>query len=195
MIYKIEDKKNTNSLDFWNDFYKKTDPIYQEKSRLYLYKNIVPFIENENSFSFVEVGCGHGFGIRYLSKKYPNASFMGTDFSLKSIVHCNEINKKEKRKNLRFEVFDVLKEDFNYIYDYIAIIETLEHFEDPIFVVNKLVNYCRKLIISVPFGEYAKDDPEHIIAGFDLDDFENYNILKNIEDKEKRFLRIMISKK
>jgi GT2 family glycosyltransferase len=94
--------------------------------------------------SIAEIGCSAGYGYRYFGS-FPGCKYSGFDNDSDIIKYAIE-NYGEY-----FSVLDV--HDFSGEYDTIIAMEVIEHCEDGKELAQKLKQYCRKLIITVPFNE------------------------------------------
>ena len=50
---------------------------------------------NKNTKSILDLGCGLGAQIDYLSRKFPKIDFVGWDYSKKQIAKAKKINKNK----------------------------------------------------------------------------------------------------
>jgi len=97
----------------------------------------------------LDIGCGDGTIIEYLSKNNKPKEIVGIDISKRAVDYV-----KEKGFDA-FEI-DILSEDFikflaNKKFDYIIITEVLEHIQDPEKVITAIKNnFSRSLFISIP---------------------------------------------
>lgn len=94
--------------------------------------------------SIAEIGCSSGHGYRYFGS-LPGCKYSGFDNDPDIIKYAIE-NYGE-----HFSVLDI--HDFSGEYDTIIAMEVIEHCEDGKELAQKLKQYCRKLIITVPFNE------------------------------------------
>ena len=62
--------------------------------------------------------------------------------------------------------------------DYITIVQTLEHLENPKEVIKKCLTKCNNLVITVPYREKGFKTQEHIITGFDENSFKEFEVIK-----------------
>ena len=77
-----------------------------------------------------DIGCGFGFTTILMAKSYPNSSFIGFDSDKRSIEQAKKFLRKEKLKNLKFDVrsaYDFPGED----YDLITFFDCLHDMDDP----------------------------------------------------------------
>lgn len=110
-------------------------------------KNIKP------NMRILDIGCGDGTLIDYLSKNNNPKEIMGIDISK------NAVNITMKMGYQAYEI-DILSEGFKLFlkdkyFDYIIITEVLEHIQDPENVVVTIKNHFDKyLFISIPNSGY-----------------------------------------
>jgi len=114
---------------------------YKKKNKFY-YRALKRMLEREVGFDkkILDVGCGTGELLDFLN---PNFGF-GIDVSEGMI---DEANKKYNKENLRFEVGDAenLEEKD---YDFILLIDVVEHFSDIRKVFSELKKFDSKIIVS-----------------------------------------------
>jgi 2-polyprenyl-3-methyl-5-hydroxy-6-metoxy-1,4-benzoquinol methylase len=143
-----------------------------------LHKKISRYIP-KTKISILDIGCANGHGTFELVKNLPLAKFEACDFSERGIKAA----KKNYRKKIRFFVHNVYKDKLKKKYDYILLIETLEHLKNPKKIIKKYLKYCKQgILVSVPFKE-KKLWKEHINRfnehSFDsFKEFKKYIIIK-----------------
>ena len=78
----------------------------------------------------LEVGCGRGFNIAYLARRFPSVNFIGIDISASNIRSAKKIN--AGLRNTRFELgdFHELPETLSEKFDLVFAVETLCHSPD-----------------------------------------------------------------
>jgi SAM-dependent methyltransferase len=159
---------NLNSKIYWNDKLSKFDEFWRDEH----YVNILDLFPPDSEFSLLDVGCALGDGCELLKKNFPNAHITGIDISDVGIEKA-----KKKTKEIEYFVMDILKDPLPQMYDYIAIVQTLEHFDDPFLVVDKCLKHVNKeLIISVP---YTPDSHGKILEVSEHRYFFNENTFKD----------------
>ena len=93
---------------------------------------------NKNTKSILDVGCGLGAQIDYLSRKFPKIDFVGWYYSKKQIAKAKKIN---KNKNNQFYVKDILKINKKYNFDLTISIQTFCCFKN----MDKLFDSITKI--------------------------------------------------
>ena len=159
-----------NSKRFWDEELAKFNDFWRNEN----YHHILDLLPQNNAFSLLDIGCAIGDGCELIQEKFPKAKITGFDISDVGIEKA-----KEKIKNAQYFIFDILKDPIPKKYDYITIIETLEHFDNPFAIVDKCLKHVKKtLIISTPYSpEYSGRRyvvHEHRYC-FNEKTFENYN--------------------
>jgi len=184
----VLEKKQINTVDYWDKKWsdKKLGGKYGQ-NQYYFLESHLP----KEAFSCLDLGCGRGAGIEFLADARPGGLFWGIDFSDVAIAAAKA---KLKRFNDRvvFKCDDVYKmklEDLQF--DYILMIELLEHLRWPFQIVDRFLPICRKAIyISIP--AYNWDLPEHLYAyGSSENPFERYGaeILEQYRGRKKIVIR------
>jgi len=103
----------------------------------------------EPKSKILDIGCGDGTIIDYLSKHNEPQEIVGVDISKRAVDYV-------KSKGYDAYVMDVLSDDFskfleNKTYDYIIITEVLEHVQDPEKIIMAVKNNFKKAVfISIP---------------------------------------------
>ncbi len=161
---------NLNTKEFWNKKLSEKGDFWRDTH----YRELFDIFPKDKPFSLLDLGCALGDGPRLLKKIYKSAEITGADISEAAINKA-----KSRNEEIDYIVLDILKDKIPKRYEYITIIETLEHFDDPFNVVDKCLKMCDKaLIISTPYtADYSgKIDfvDEHRYS-FNETTFENYN--------------------
>lgn len=103
----------------------------------------------DNGSTLLDIGCGDGTVIDYLSKHNRLKSAEGIDISKRAVSHV-------QKKGYKAKVVDITSPEFNRFlrnknYDYVVITEVLEHIYNPENVVKLLYGHVNKaLFVSVP---------------------------------------------
>ncbi|MFB3923079.1 MAG: class I SAM-dependent methyltransferase [Terriglobia bacterium] len=94
--------------------------------------------------SLCEVGCGAGAILAELAARFPETPAVGYEISPQAYELCS----KQARRNLRFELRDILEtSDF---YHVIMAIDVFEHVEDYIGFLRKLRQHGRYQLFHIP---------------------------------------------
>jgi 2-polyprenyl-3-methyl-5-hydroxy-6-metoxy-1,4-benzoquinol methylase len=134
---------NLNSKRYWNDKLSEFENFWRNENYYYLF-DLFP---EDKEFSLLDIGCALGDGCELLQEKFPRAKITGIDISDVGIEKA-----KKKTKKVNYRVMDILKDPIPEKYDYIIIVQTLEHFDDPFVVVDKCLGHIKSaLIVSTPY--------------------------------------------
>lgn len=113
--------------------------------------------------SLADVGCAMGECVNIFQKKFKKSKVVGIDFSP---VAIEQAKKLFPENNFYCESLTDLKRR----YDAIFCSNTLEHFQNPLIKLKKLMSFVNKyVIILVPFQEYERS-PFHTYT-FDYQNF------------------------
>jgi 2-polyprenyl-3-methyl-5-hydroxy-6-metoxy-1,4-benzoquinol methylase len=132
-------------------------------------KSVSALVGSVTAETVHEVGCGEGNLTIFLSRRYPNLRFRGSDFS-RQVVEIARANAAREGKTIDFRansLYDLTRDADSA--DLIICCEVLEHLEQPeraLAIVSKLAR--KNLILSVPRepiwrmlnvarGKYLKD--------------------------------------
>ncbi|MDY7033285.1 MAG: class I SAM-dependent methyltransferase [Thermodesulfobacteriota bacterium] len=143
-----------NSKAYWNVRLSRYNNYWRDEN----YYPILDLFPCDEAFTLLDIGCALGDGCELLHERFPKARITGIDISDVGISKA-----QAKNSGVQYMVLNILKEEIPYMYDYITIIETLEHFDDPFLIVNKCLTHVRNaLVISVP---YTPDKPSGPVPG------------------------------
>ncbi|MFC1994382.1 class I SAM-dependent methyltransferase [Chloroflexota bacterium] len=146
---------NPNSKRYWNKKLSRFGNFWIDTS----YRYILDLFPQDKFFSLLDIGCAIGDGCELMQKEFPEARITGVDISEIGIDKA-----KRKTKSVEYFVLDILKDQVPGKYDYITLIQTLEHFEDPFYVVDKCLRHVNSsLIIMTP---YIPGVPSERLGGF-----------------------------
>jgi 2-polyprenyl-3-methyl-5-hydroxy-6-metoxy-1,4-benzoquinol methylase len=159
-----------NTKDFWERKLASKGDFWRDAH----YFELLDYLPKNRNFSLFDLGCAIGDGPNLLKRTISGAEITGADISEIAIDKA-----KKKNDGNRYIVFDVLKDKISEKYDFITIIETLEHFDDPFFIVDKCLMSCKESVfVSTPYTQNysGKIDfvDEHRYA-FNERTFEKYN--------------------
>lgn len=137
--------RNLNSRKFWDISFNKMGDSWRDEH----YRYIQDMFPADREFSLIDIGCALGDGCELLKQTYPKAAITGIDFSEVAIEKA-----KKRNDGVNYLRLDILKEPLPGTYDYITILETLEHFDDPFAVVDICLKHVREaIIVSVPLDK------------------------------------------
>lgn len=101
-----------------------------------------------NLGKFLEIGCGTGFVLEAISRKYPYSEIFGTEFFEQGLYYA-----RKRVTKATFSQLDATSMAEDGIYDGIGAFDVLEHIEDDVKVLENLsraLNECGMLFITVP---------------------------------------------
>ena len=134
---------NLNSLNYWNKKLSGRGSGW----RTHPYEHLISILPKEKAYSILDIGCGLGDGVIFLKEKFPNLRLEGLDFSDIGIKMA-----RKKSETIAWHNLDILRDSIPDSYDYILIIRTLEHFDNPFTVLDKCLKATRKsVIVNVPY--------------------------------------------
>lgn len=162
--------RNINTEEYWNRELSKTDNFWRNDT----YCNILDLFPKDEEFSLLDIGCALGDGCELLQEQFPKAKITGIDISSVGIEKA-----RRRGKKVPYFIADIRKDPIHGCYDYITMIETLEHFDDPFLIVDKCLRHVKKaIIISTPYTErytgFIRRSKPHRYY-FNKDTFKKYN--------------------
>lgn len=168
-------EENINTKEYWDGLLKTGE---WGKERKGLYSLIADFLP-EKKITILDIGCAVGHGTIALKKKLSKAKIEGCDFSDKGIKKAKEMYGDE----IDFFVHDIRTDELSKNYDYILLVEVLEHLNRPKEAVEKYLEYCREgLLATVPCKHEGWK--EHVYD-FNKDSFNEFDELEDIKEIEK----------
>jgi 2-polyprenyl-3-methyl-5-hydroxy-6-metoxy-1,4-benzoquinol methylase len=136
---------NPNTRAYWNKKLGRLGSSWRDDH----YHHIMDLLPAGGEFSLLDLGCALGDGCELLKKRFPKAAITGVDISEVGIQKA-----REKRMDIQYEVLDILSDPIPDDFDYITIVETLEHFDEPYDVLDKCLKHAREsVIICVPYRQ------------------------------------------
>lgn len=144
-----------NSVELYDKFYSDAGALdrYYGSKRLGFYTSVVESVVKArvclDGKNVLDCGCGVGYLIAEVSKRYRPKLLTGTDFS-EAAVNASK-NKFPEYKFYRHDITDPLLDK----HDVIFCTEVLEHILDPFLALQNLVNALNPggvLVLTVPDG-------------------------------------------
>jgi len=153
-----ESKKTLSRLEFVFDSWAiqgldEEMELGNETCKTFLSKHLPSYLPND-TFRFLEIGCGNGWVLRQLASKYPNATFVGIDISARMTWKAS--NWWDKPKNVEFHCSEFL----NYNID-------LQHQFDIVFSYASLYYIVPMERIKEKIHQWLRQGG-HFIAGTDF---------------------------
>lgn len=185
----MKDILNTkiNSQDYWNKRFEKDWEEKQGKEQTKMFysimlKNLPSFLLNyikKETKTINDIGCALGEGTFLIQTTFPQQQVEGTDFSVTAINKA-----KERYPDLNFSVQDI--KHIPQKYDVIVASNIVEHFSNPLLVIQEILKHTNKLaIIMLPFQEDKSNLGKEHFQSFDFKDFpivfSNYFLLYSKE--------------
>lgn len=169
-----------NLRQHWEEKYKTDLKKWKDDWRLILYEWVLEDIMDDKC-SIIDIGSGPGYGLERIKKIRPNVDVCGVDFSTEA----------EKRSVIPFVKKDIIKDSLSSLSaDYVLCIETLEHFKNPYYVLDRIIPIAKKkVILTVPYKENISNHTEHESV-FSKKSFREYNI-ENIKIERRGKGKIM----
>ncbi len=118
-------------------------------------------LEKYSFGSLIDVGCGDGRFLGEVSKRYPNASLMGIDFSTRAIQLAGAMN-----PGLNYKALNIIEEPISDRFDAVTLIEVLEHIPPNeinsfLEAVANLLNQNGWFILTVPHTNLGLQDKHY----------------------------------
>jgi hypothetical protein len=172
-------KGNINTKKYWNNRFADKDTCSWKRKQgeaqtIDFAYAIAKQLKMSRDFSgtVLDFGCALGDAIPIYKQYYPQAIFMGVDFSSVAIEQCQ----KKFGNMATFICGDV---DAVPSVDVIIVSNVLEHLSDDKDIVITLLGKCKDLYIAVPYNERISGEGEHINS-YNERSFDNYDMGVNI---------------
>lgn len=112
------------------------------------FKNVLKMIyRNKLSFStFVEIGCGSGLVLDFLSREFPDSKLKGFDIS----PHLDKFWQNLSGNKVEYFCQNFLETDITNLYDVCLLMDVFEHVEDYMGFLNRLSNRANVFIFNIP---------------------------------------------
>ena len=130
----------------------------------YFYKVLFSLITDLKIKTVLDAGCGEGFSLNQLRKKFPTKIYTGIDASAKAINLGRKMFPKIKLKTGNIYRLP----DKNRAFDLVLCTEVLEHLTNPAMALKEIKRAAKKYcLFSVPNEPWFRitrlgNDPEHI---------------------------------
>ncbi|MBX3622310.1 MAG: class I SAM-dependent methyltransferase [Rhizobacter sp.] len=144
-----------NSVTLYDTFYGDTSAVedYYGPARVAFYKGVIDHVKAQqitlDGKDVADVGCGVGYLLSEVQRRYECKSLSGFDFSAQAIEYS-----RKKFPGATFKVHDIY-DSVGESFDVIFCTEVLEHLEFPHRALARLVTALRpegQLILTVPNG-------------------------------------------
>jgi len=145
---------NINTKRYWD----KKLSVKGNTWRDFPYSFLIEFLPKDEAFSLLDIGCALGDGCILLKKYFPKAEISGADLSRVGIEKA-----KRKTNQVNFFILDILKEIPPKKYDYITLVSTLEHFNEPYYIVEKCLKFVDKALFVI--SPYTREFTEPRLYG------------------------------
>lgn len=152
-------QENINTTEYWNKVY--ASEAVRGRKRIYdeLWQEMIQVIPDKD-IKLVDVGCGGGQLLHYLSIYRPSLNLYGTDFSEEAVNLAKKICQKAQILLCTEELFPFREKSF----DYVICSEVPEHVENPKLFVKRICALLKPkghLITTTPW-KWGASDPEHV---------------------------------
>ena len=154
---------NSNTRNYWDRQYTAggAGQHWASQIRLHFYDLAAAAIPKEPA-TILDVGSGLGWGPAHIAKVFPDWCVEGLDFSAEACA----------KAVVKTHCVDVLTDDLPGPYDFVLAVETLEHLNAPMPVLDKMYRAARKaVILTVPYK--GRVSPLHP-SRFDEHTFDKY---------------------
>lgn len=179
----MSQKRNDNTLDWWNNKYSVANVriVWSSEKRLQFY-NLIATAIPKTSATILDVGSGFGFGPSHLMDVCENWNIEGLDFSTKACAGAV----------VKTYCINMVTENIPSEYDYIISAETMEHFSNPMTILSKMYKAATKaVILTVP---YMGGISTIHITSFDRRSFDRYQNVRTELSPDKHFMLVVIPK-
>jgi SAM-dependent methyltransferase len=175
--------ENTNTKDLWNIHHSNghNTGITAQFTRFFE----EGFVPSDKAISLLDIGCGEMLYVRDYNQQnlHPLVQWHGLDLS-ETVAEKN----RAFGHNITAHALNVMSEPMPGVFDFIVSMHSFEHFDDPVFVLNRCIESAReKVIICVPYEDAWGNDPTHIHKFTLQDPFTGYESFKILNDNKEIF--------
>ena len=141
-------------VEFYNKIYSENSDVWSQEWRdLFAWYAISRHIEQPESL--LDIGCGVGHTIEYLSEKWPDTEFTGIDLSDVAIEVA-----KEKVPGADFIAGDYQVRQWK-MFDVVVLMGVIEHFKDLVKALWELKEFGKLIYLEAPNClDYSDDKKE-----------------------------------
>lgn len=145
-------------------------------------KSVKSLYSSSESLNIFDAGMGFGQYSYFMAKRFRGSRIFGVDVKDEQVEDCNYFFEKRGFKNVKFEVADLTKINYNNEYDFILNVDVMEHIVEDELVLKNFANALKKggrLLINTPSdlgGSDAHDEhdesfiEEHARNGYSKED-------------------------
>ncbi len=119
-----------------------TDQVDRSLPRYELVTRHIP-----DGASVLDIGCGDGSFLSYLKQQRPNADVLGIDISSKAVTMLRQrgLNGQVIKPSLP------LRNQINRSFDYVVLMEVLEHVQDAETLCRQTLDFCpKRVFVTIP---------------------------------------------
>lgn len=121
--------KHSAMVEEYNRFYRKKPTKWTSDERNQFAKDVIDnYLDGNQPELLLDIGCGNGHTISYLTARWSQTRFYGLDLSDEAIRIANE----RKLKKATFITGFLGEVEFQTRFDVIVVMGVAEHFEDPV---------------------------------------------------------------
>jgi len=145
-------------------------------------------LSKRKSINVLEVGCGQGYNLKYLAKKYPEIRFTGLDLSENNLDLAKKNCQHQPNISFVLENFDNLNQQ-NVRYDLIYFVESFCYFEikNVLKILSNISNSDTKVIVFDLFSnknpnqmtETEKKAINLLAKGYAVNRWQEWDLIKN----------------
>jgi len=107
-----------------------------------IWDRIEPFVNKKETKNILDVGCGHGYGLKFLKDQIKDSEIFGIESSSEC---CKTLQSKKVKAKLVTKDFDSnWTEKYKNKFDLVILRHVVEHMLDPVKTLKKLRNILKK---------------------------------------------------
>lgn len=145
-------------------------------------KKVRELYAKNTKMDIFDAGMGFGQYTYFMAKQFPESDILAVDVKDEQVNDCKNFFAKCGYKNVKFEIADLTKIDFQNRFDFIICVDVMEHIFEDELVFNNFMSALKKggkLLVNTPSnlgGSDAHDDDdesfieEHARIGYSKED-------------------------
>ena len=159
--------------------YHRFHEVMAEESRQSVVEGLLQFVlplapgldrRLQSGIDVLDVGCGSGQALMLLAEHFPQSRFCGRDFSAEAVAAANAEASRRGLTNLRFEVGDAAKMEFDAAFDLVTAFDAIHDQARPAEVLSNIARALRPdglfLMQDISGSGHVHTDKSHPVGPF-----------------------------
>ncbi|MEW6447567.1 MAG: class I SAM-dependent methyltransferase [Bacillota bacterium] len=152
-------EENVNTIEYWDRVYARERESGRRRLYTDLWNSMLQYLP-PGCYSLVDIGCGAGEFLRFISERRPEYLLYGTDWSVEGLRTAAQCCPQAALYQAVAGSFNLPRDDF----DLAVCSEVMEHVPEPASFLDRVIRVVRpsgRILITTPW-EWGASDPEHL---------------------------------